>query len=376
MRIDLRQFVLPVVAVAAFVCGGSPVSAQTVAPRQVAALAGPQVTQEAPSAANLWQKYKERFILADGRLQDIDNGRISHSEGQGYGMLLAVLNDDRATFERMWGWTAENLFVRGDNLAAWRWRPEQGVTDRNNATDGDLLIAWALARAARKWNLAGHAEDARQIAFAVAQLVRYSPAYGYILPPGANGFDENSMKDGPVVNLSYSVLPAFDELARIAPEIDWASLRSSSVEIIKRSRIGKAGLPSDWVSLAANKPAAAHFKPAYFGYDAIRIPLYLAWSQSRDSEALAIFGERWKDQQDLRPVVVDVINDRKVENFWDSSYRAVVALTRCAVYGEAFPASLQKVDFSHYYPSTLHMLSLAALRERNSECGAAVAVRM
>ena len=70
-----------------------------------------------------WRAYRARFITDQGRLVDTANGQISHSEGQGYGMLLAVAAGDRVSFERIWGWTRANLMVRGDELQAWRWSP-------------------------------------------------------------------------------------------------------------------------------------------------------------------------------------------------------------------------------------------------------------
>ncbi len=75
---------------------------------------------------------------------DRTNGGVSHSESQGYGMLLAVAANDRAAFEAIWAWTQAHLYVRGDNLASWKWDPAATphVADPNNATDGDLLIAW------------------------------------------------------------------------------------------------------------------------------------------------------------------------------------------------------------------------------------------
>ena len=44
-----------------------------------------------------WQIYASTFVTADGRIVDNANGNVSHSEGQGYGLLLAALADD---FER------------------------------------------------------------------------------------------------------------------------------------------------------------------------------------------------------------------------------------------------------------------------------------
>jgi len=63
-----------------------------------------------------WERFKTRFISAEGRVIDTGNGHISHSEGQGVVMLLAVAYDDQATFKRIWAWTDKNLGIRDDGL--------------------------------------------------------------------------------------------------------------------------------------------------------------------------------------------------------------------------------------------------------------------
>lgn len=45
-----------------------------------------------------WDTFKARFLDPSGRVVDPQNGGISHSEGQGYGMLLALRADDREAF--------------------------------------------------------------------------------------------------------------------------------------------------------------------------------------------------------------------------------------------------------------------------------------
>ena len=64
----------------------------------------------------IWKSYKSRFVTEAGRVIDTANGQISHSEGQGYGMLLAVAALDRNAFDRICGWTRANLMVRDDQL--------------------------------------------------------------------------------------------------------------------------------------------------------------------------------------------------------------------------------------------------------------------
>jgi endo-1,4-beta-D-glucanase Y len=45
-----------------------------------------------------WSSYKESFVTEDGRVVDTANNGISHSESQGYGLILAVLAGRPAGF--------------------------------------------------------------------------------------------------------------------------------------------------------------------------------------------------------------------------------------------------------------------------------------
>ena len=94
-------------------------------------------------AADDWQAYKARFFDRGGRIIDGANGNISHSEGQGYGLLLSVLANSQPDFELIWAFTRTELLLRDDGLVAWKWSSgaKPHVTDLNNATDGDILIA-------------------------------------------------------------------------------------------------------------------------------------------------------------------------------------------------------------------------------------------
>ncbi|MET0374182.1 MAG: glycosyl hydrolase family 8, partial [Rhizorhabdus sp.] len=68
--------------------------------------APPPAPRRSPSA---WDEFKRRFVLPEGRIADTGNGGISHSEGQGYGLVLAEAAGDRATFDRLLGWTEATL---------------------------------------------------------------------------------------------------------------------------------------------------------------------------------------------------------------------------------------------------------------------------
>ena len=103
-----------------------------------------------------WTSYRDKFLDKSGRIIDNANNNISHSEGQGYGLLLAYLADNRGDFDKIWAFTRTEILLRDDGLAVWKWDPaaKPHVSDANNATDGDLLIAYAAALAGKDWQRA------------------------------------------------------------------------------------------------------------------------------------------------------------------------------------------------------------------------------
>lgn len=248
----------------------------------VAALARPASAQTAGAEldAASWQSFTGRFLGADGRVADTGNGGISHSEGQGYGLILATAARDRAAVERLWGWTKRNLMVRPDGLAAWKWESGKGVTDPNNATDGDILIAWGLLRAAELWKDA----ELRGAALALMQAVRQKAVVKQggmtVLLPGVAGFRRGTAV---VVNPSYLVMPALQAFAAAEPSGGWDAVVESGLVLLAKARFGQWQLPPDWALLAEDGAVSLPegFKKQ-FGYDAIRVPLYLAWAGYRD----------------------------------------------------------------------------------------------
>jgi endoglucanase len=310
-----------------------------------------------------WRTYADRFISADGRVIDNANGNVSHSEGQGYGMLLAERLDDRDTFAKIWLWTKQHLFIRGDALAAWRWDPNSkpNVTDYNNATDGDLVIAWALSNAAVRWNIADYADTARRIADAVATEVVVSSRFGSILLPAAKGFGPMDQSDGPVINLSYWIFPALEHLRAMSSKADWDVISRTGQNLIRSSRFGPRRIPTNWIGLAGDEPSPARSFPAVFGYDAIRIPLYLAWASSPARELLRSFPP-------LELAVIDVNTGQAREILSDPDYQAIAALAECL--NSNTHSSLSKLDYNgrFYDPASLHLLSLVAARDVNSRC--------
>lgn len=308
-----------------------------------------------------WKQFKESFIASDGRVVDTAQGGISHSEGQGYAMLFAVNYDDRATFAQLWGWTRSHLQIRGDRLLSWRWSPESGVTDENNASDADLIAAWALLRAFNKWHVPEYLDASRKIAQDIrAQLARKTD-HGLILLPGVEGFDK---PEGDAINLSYWVFPALDEIGQADPSPEWKELADNGMAILKFAHFGRWGLPPDWLTLKGTSVPDDGISDR-FGYNALRIPLYLLWTRRESPDLLKPYRDFWGYFQGARflPSWTN-LKDDCVDSF-DAS-PGIHRLARWVLDYPAMPGEPAALPdkAQGYYSSALLLLTEMAMNER------------
>jgi endoglucanase len=300
-----------------------------------------------------WTEFKMRFVLGEGRVVDVGNGGISHSEGQGVTMLLAVHYNDQKTFDRLWQWTQTSLQVRKDHLLAWRWTTKQGVNDFNNATDGDLYVAWALLRASDKWRVPAYKVAAEAILTDVKRLLVKQSKWGPVILPGASGFEKPA---GQIVNLSYWVFPALNDFSRYAPDPIWDQLSESGIALIRESHFGKWQLPTDWVQLGSKVTPAPGFT-AQFGYDAARVPFFLMWGKKAHANLLAPFQAFWGYYQKT-PYLPPTVS---VENDAVAPYGAAPGILNIADLTCRYPALPTRPDYpintQDYYSATLLLLA-------------------
>jgi len=291
---------------------------------------------------------------------DTGNNGVAHSEGQGWGLLFAASFDDREAFERILGWTSRRLRRPGDRLHSWRYRPGRTppVDDPNNATDGDLYIAWALLVAHRRWGDTTHLTAALAIARDVLRLTLRRTARGIFLLPGAAGFES---REGIVLNPSYIVLPAFEELSRAMPSDPWQALSASGVDLLSRARFGAWGLSPDWVLQPhpADAPLVLPARwPPRFSYDAVRVPLMLAWAGLASHPALLGAVSFWTDPRWREPPAwVNLVTGVPAEYGASPGVRAVAAFASARRAGTPLAVSLPSVNDSRdYYSASLLML--------------------
>ncbi len=288
------------------------------------------------------------------------------------GMLLAVAANDRDSFDRMWNWTRANLMVRDDQLIAWRWEPGQRppVADMNNATDGDILVSWALTEAAELWAELSYRVAARRIAVEVGRkTILFKQKPGSLILPAVAGFSAEERSDGPVINLSYYVFPAFARLALVAPEYDWSGLSQAGLDIARQARFGKSQLPTEWISIRDGKVKPATGFPAHFSYNAIRIPLYMAWAGIGDWVHYEPFFNWGVKPKSTTLAIVDVHTNKNVEGFREPGFTAIGHLLSCLPEnGNVSRSFLQFQPNQNYYPATLHIMAVVALEMRYPSC--------
>jgi endoglucanase len=279
-------------------------------------------------------------------------------------MLFAEDNNDREAFQRLWEWTSSKL-QRPDSLFSWRWSPKgpEPVADKNNAADGDILIAWALLRASKRWDDAGLASQSLAIRTGIVDQLAVELQGRRILLPGVQGFER---KNARVVNPSYYVWPAIAAFIGLADRHAdvWRQLQSDGLALLDRAAFGTFHLPPDWLLVGDSELKIAEGWPPYFGFDAVRIPLYLAWQN--DAPRLARFLALWRAPRFAgKPPAWINLRDGAVAPYGaPGGYTAIFAL--CQFVGDGFKTDAPMaalVDGDDYYSASLKLLSNIAARE-------------
>jgi endoglucanase len=310
-----------------------------------------------------WSTFQHHYVSPQGRITDTNNSDISHSEGQGVGMLFAVAYDDRAAFERIWSWTRQNLQIRDDPLFAWKWDPQADppVPDHNNASDGDIMIAWALYRASLRWHKPAYQQMAEDILQHIRSTLLRPTPFGPVILPGTSGFDDDA---GVTVNPSYWIYPAFAFFQQRQPQVsEWQALINSGIALLRAGRFGRWQLPPDWLRIEGDQVRIAdNFKPR-FGYDAIRIPLYLAWGGHSDAESVQNFAQFWDYFQGARftPAWTDLSNDSIGSYDASPGFHAIIELVdKRTERQRGHPRNPAPNTREHYYSASLRLLSRLA----------------
>ncbi|PTX05117.1 glycosyl hydrolase family 8 [Pararhodobacter aggregans] len=326
----------------------------------------------AQTAAPVWQAWKAAYLQNDGRVVDGLQQNASHSESQGYGLFLSTEFGDQDAFRRIFDWTEMNLSIRGDGLLAWRFLPGQAnpVPDLNNASDGDLFYAWALVRAANRFNERQHLVRAQQIATALAErciVASLANAGETVFLPAAQGFVH---EDRLVFNPSYIMPLAMREVAMATGVVELAQTAQHAEAMLVR--MADSGPVPDWVQVTARGIVPAEGFSTAAGYEAMRVPLYLVWSglnrHPAVTQMMRVYARTVQPGVPV-PTRVDPLSGAVLEASSDAGYRALAALVSCAGAAGSVGSDMPPFDPSQpYYPATLQMFAMIAANQVSPEC--------
>jgi endo-1,4-beta-D-glucanase Y len=228
----------------------------------VAQAVDPRVTTEGIRAARetaarqAGQEFLNQYVEGDGRVVRRDEGGDVVSEGQAYGMLIAVAVGDENRFRAIWDWTKSHL-RRPDGLLSWRWADGR-VTDPNSAADADLDAARSLVLAGRRFDAAELGEDGKRLG---ADILRGetvavgapTPPPGDVAPPGqwVVGSGRMVVAGNWATATPFAVDPGYfspraeRKILHATADPQWTVI-SRTQRVIGWQLLGSAALPPDW----------------------------------------------------------------------------------------------------------------------------------
>jgi endoglucanase len=249
-----------------------------------------QRVQQDSTAQRSATAFLAAYVRPDGRVYRPDQGGDTVSEGQAYGLLLAEVASQPATFARIWQWTRAHLQLPS-GLFAYHANAAGHVLSAQPASDADLLIAWALLRYQGPHAANWHQEGQQVAAAMLAHEVITRPGGTPVLTAGPWATGRPASLDP-----SYWALPALTGLARLTGNQQWQQLADGAVAMTNRLTAGGRDLPPDWAQLTASgvlAPAAApngSEPQTEYGLDAQRTVVWFAVSCDPRARALA---SRW-----------------------------------------------------------------------------------
>lgn len=319
-----------------------------------------QVSDPLHPLQQAWLAWKGMCLMSDGRIVDGFQEGASHSEGQGYGLVLAAMFADHVSCRAIIDWTERHLAVRDDALLSWRWRPNAvpQIEDPNNASDGDIFYAWGLLLAADLVGDEGWRVRATQIARDLDRLCLIDHPDGsgdVVLLPAVDGFIR---EEGILINPSYYMPLAMTQIAAAAGTPRLTRAASSGMALI--DRLGEIGPVPDWVLVDGDRLTTP---PEGFsslsGYEAVRVPLFALWSgHARSPAVIAHVQATSTVGPEATPTRIDPQTGEVSERSSHAGYAAVSRLGACAA-GGGVGSLMPRFDSDQpYYPATLHLMSL------------------
>jgi endoglucanase len=274
------------------------------------------------------------------------------SEGVAYGMLLSAGNDDKATFDKLWGYFKKHKNANG--VMKWQTNACGAATADGSATDGELDAAMALIQASCRWGTT-YADDAKQLITAIKNTELTTCSGKTVLKPGDNfgGCDRT--------NPSYVAPGYYKVFATFTNDTSWNNVASNGYELLAALQAAQSGLVPDW-SNATGTPSSTGNEGKY-GPDASRTPWRVATDYAWFNEPkAATFLNNLASYVDANGGVARLFVPNSAFRGGLAMSALPAAATKAQEYTDAWLQTA--VDDNTYFPGTLRPLYMLLLANK------------
>jgi endo-1,4-beta-D-glucanase Y len=241
-------------------------------------------------------------ILNAGRIKwDAPNQDQTVSEAIGYGLLIALFQNDPEVFARLFNYYVANLNVR--NLMDWKiedfW--QESSSGKNSATDADLDAATAMILAHKKgWGQ--HYLDRALVTMNAIKTHEINPANNLLIPGDMGWILNDNYNPGYISPVAFKLFAEYDPA--------WNAILEANMQWLRFTVMSQSsGLYPDWVNQAgvATRPFSGVGAGTYDKYslESIRIPWRLAWYYAWYGDGRA---------HDMLNLLATTIRSRHLEN--------------------------------------------------------------
>ncbi|KRL97143.1 glycosyl hydrolase family 8 [Liquorilactobacillus satsumensis] len=333
---------------------------------------------------NIYEQWRTAFLVTNKNQAYIQTNNSQHkvtvlSEGQGYGLLLTVKAAkngyaSQPDFNRLFNYYLKNR-DEGTQLMSWKQviSKKRTVKFKNNATDGDLYIAYSLLQAAKIWpqSAALYRKQANKLLSDILKY-DYNTATGCLTVGNwATGSDKYSN----LLRTSDTLPAQFDEFYRFTDDPTWLTIKKSMLQQLQRLSAQHAtGLLPDFawikhdgkvVAAKAQSVSVKYRDDGYYSYNACRLPYNLA--QSKDKHAQLVLRKMMKFFMKQEYITGGYqLNGKKLNDYQSASFAAPIlyaAMQNSQFYKLVQQEKyifMQKVDPTNYYQATIVTLTAIA----------------
>ena len=248
--------------------------------------------KEALQKNSYWDWYRN-YVSQSSKGTFVNTGTqedpVALSESQGYGMLITLLAAQKGytkedQFMRLFHYYKANRISEQNTLMKWQQKKSPNgwsSVDQNNATDGDLDIAYALIQADKLWP-----DSFEQYGLAAQQLLASIKAHNYSEKTGlltVGNWATVDSKAETMIRTSDMIPHYFETFAAYTKDPFWTKWEAHTTKALTQmSQQTSTGLLPDfaWVTASSITPLKpneiAGKNDGDYAYNAARVPLRLA----------------------------------------------------------------------------------------------------